>query len=322
MEKKTDSNFQYMQRVRAVLFYVSIALFIAGLPFLLSNALGYKFDPQTFRFTKTGLLVLKTQPEGAEIYFNGRLLKEKTPTTINELFPGTYFLELRLQDHYPWSANVGITAGRVTSYEHIIFFPSRPDIKQLNKQTLSSFYVDRDKNAVYYFDNKAGLLYTSDLDGNDYEAVAETIPLNPLPLRYKLSPDRKKIAYFNQRQIGISFLRRREDDAAGEPPFVLEFSKIQIRDVFWHSNNSYLILVTSKDIEALELRSDAEPLVLLALNKRNPSVFYDDASDTLYFQDSERAADGKMYDNVYKLELKQNAFAANLEEFMQRTADE
>lgn len=35
------------QKIRAILFYLSLIIFLAGLPFILSFALGYKFDAQT-----------------------------------------------------------------------------------------------------------------------------------------------------------------------------------------------------------------------------------------------------------------------------------
>jgi len=63
------------QRIRAILFYLSVVIFLMGLPFILSFALGYNFDRRTFKFTKTGLLVLKTQPSGASVYLDEKLYK-------------------------------------------------------------------------------------------------------------------------------------------------------------------------------------------------------------------------------------------------------
>lgn len=312
----------YKQKIRVIFFYVSIFLFFAGLPFLLSYALGYKFSPCTFRFTKTGMLILKTKPEGAEVYFDGNLLRDKTPTTINELFPGVYSLELKLKDHYSWNAKVTINQGEVTSYDKIILFPLRPDIKQLNKQRLTWFYVDADKGMVYYFDNEAGLIYRSDLDGNDYEKVGGIFPIYPPPFHYKFSHDKKKVLYFNQHQIGIGFLQSSKDALVFEKPFILNMPKVNIRDVFWHLNNSYIILVTAKTIEILELRPDSNSIVLAYLNKEYPDVFYDVYTNALYFQDSEKATDSQIYDNVYKIELKHKLFDLNLEGLKKHKADE
>jgi hypothetical protein len=58
----------------------------------------------------------------------------------------------------------------------------------------------------------------------------------------------------------------------------------------------------------LEARPNAQPLSLVNLNKRNSAVFYEGRNDILYFSDSQKAEDGKYYDNIYKLELKTKLF--------------
>ena len=157
------------QKIRTLLFYLCAVVFIIGLPFILSFALGYKFDTKTFRFKKTGLISIKTQPGSARIYFNSKLLKEKTPTTITELFPGEYGIKLELKEHYPWLSRVVVEAGRVTQLERIILFPVRPNIKQLNKEKTASFWVDTQKGQIYYFNQWEQIIYKSDLEGDNFE---------------------------------------------------------------------------------------------------------------------------------------------------------
>ena len=116
------------QKIRAFLFYLSVAIFLLGLPLILSSTLGYKFDRRTFKFTKAGLIALKTQPAGASVFLDDRLLNLKTPANINELLPGRYHIELELEEHYPWSGYVDVEAGKVARVEKIILFPPCPGI--------------------------------------------------------------------------------------------------------------------------------------------------------------------------------------------------
>lgn len=312
----------YGQKIRVFLFYISVFTFLVGLPFILSYALGYKFAPRTFRFIKTGLLVLKTQPQAAEVYLNGELQGEKTPVTINELLPGKYSVLLKLEKHYPWSADVYVEAGKVARFEKIILFPLRPHIKHLSKERLSHFCVDKEKDAVYYFDQETGYVYKSDLEGHNFEKAAEFIKLVPPPTEYRLSLDRKKILYFNSHQFGISYIRSQKENSSRDAPFVLNLSNQDILDVFWHSDSYHLILVTSKTIEVKEARPDSVSAILVDLNKQDPRAFYDFDTDTLYFLDSQRAADGNIYDNLYKLELNQEISNLNLEELIKRRINE
>ncbi len=295
------------QRIRAFLFCLSVIIFLIGLPFILSFALGYKFDRRTFKFTKTGLLVLKTQPSGASVYLDEKLLNVKTPATIAELLPGRYSLRLELEKHYPWFNEVNVDAGKVARLEKVILFPLRSNIKQLNRDRLSSFWVDEDRETIYYINPEDNSIYKSDLEGRDSEKIVDFLPLQPPAIKWKLSPDREKLLYFNAYQIGIVYLEPQNKISQGQP-FVLNYSDDKIIDIFWHSDNYHLVLVSRKSIEALEAQPQTEPVLLVNLNKKNTSCFYDTRTDTLYFLDYQKAADGNFYDNLYKLELNAKTF--------------
>jgi hypothetical protein len=307
------------QRIRAILFYLSVVIFLMGLPFILSFALGYKFDHRTLKFTKTGLLALKTQPSGASVYLDERLWYSKTPATITELLPGRYHLRLELEKHYPWFNEVNVDAGKVTRLEKIILFPLRSNIKQLNAERLSCFLFDEERQEVYYINPADNSVFKSDLEGRNPERVATLIPLEPPALKWKLSPDRKKLMYFNAQQVKIVNFKQ-GDKQALEEPFIFDYQEDKIIDIFWHSDSYHLILVGRKNIEALETESGALPISLVNLNKRNTICSYDTHSDTLYFLDSQKAADGNFYDNLYKLELNTRTFP--LRDLIKLKADE
>ena len=105
------------QEIRAVLFYLCVAVFFAGLPVILSFSLGYKFNPRTFKFTQTGIISLKTQPAAADVYLNGKPLDMKTPATINELLPGSYNVKVGLKGYYPWIYQANVEPRKVTRFE-------------------------------------------------------------------------------------------------------------------------------------------------------------------------------------------------------------
>ncbi|MCX5711685.1 MAG: PEGA domain-containing protein [Candidatus Omnitrophica bacterium] len=138
------------QRIRAILFYLSVLVFITTLPFILSFALGYKFNPKTLHFTKAGIIVLKTQPGSASIYLNDKLLDAKTPATIDELLPGTYQVKLTIENYYPWVDSIQVEAGKVSRFEKIILFPLRPQVTQLNQDRVTSFWIDEPSGLIYY----------------------------------------------------------------------------------------------------------------------------------------------------------------------------
>ena len=302
------------QKIRAVLFHLSVLIFIIGLPFILSFTLGYKFDSRTLKFTKAGIIALKTQPAGASMYLNGLILNEKTPATIGELLPGEYNVRIELADYYPWEEDVAVYAGQVTRLEKIILFPLRPDIKKLNKERLSSFWIDKDNRIVYYLNQDDSYIYTSDLEGDDFEDLVPYASLTPPPARFVLSQDKLKLLYFNRHQIGIAYLAIKPENLNGRQHFVIDYPRDDIVDVFWHSDSFHIILVSSRKIQVLEAKPGSEAIDLVVLNKKNSSVSYDINSDTLYFTDYQKADDGNFYNNLYKLEL--NAKILPLQELL------
>jgi hypothetical protein len=126
----------------------------------------------------------------------------------------------------------------------------------------------------------------------------------PGPVVWKLSPDKKKILFFNFRQVRVADIKRDgEEDIVSEPYFIFDYKDNSLRDIFWHSDSFHLILVSYKNIEVLEAQAGSRLVELAVLNRKNSSVHYDIASDTLYFMDSQRSPEGGLYENVYKLEM-------------------
>jgi hypothetical protein len=296
------------QRVRAILFYLSLTIFLAGLPFILSFALGYKFDRRTFKFTKTGMIVLKTQPAGAGVYLESTLLEEKTPITLNELLPGTYNLKIALEHYYPWNNVVKVEAGKVSRLDKIILFPLRSNVMQLNKEPLLTFWVDEENKTVYYINQDGDSVCSSDIEGGHYDKLASLAPIVPAALRFKLSPDKTKLIHFNKHQLGIVVFPVKRDQQISSTSFILNYPDSVITDVFWHSDSFHLILVAEKKIEVLEARPGSPFLGLVNLNHKTHSISYDLSTDALYFTDYQKADDGNFYNNLYKLELNTRAF--------------
>lgn len=295
------------QKLRAILFYLSVVIFFLGLPFILSFALGYKFNPRTYRFVKTGLIVLKTQPQGAGVYIDKKLLHERTPLTIGELLPGKYHLKVELEKHYPWAAEVNVDAGQVTRFDKIILFPVRPNVKQLNKAKISDFWVDKDKGRVYYVERQSNSIYKSDLEGEQFQKIGR-LPDVLLDVReWKISPDKEKLICFNSHQIGVIYLeyvdRLFSEDTLKSHFVILDYPERAIVNVFWHSDSYHLVVVTQDNVSVIESRAKATAVNLIALSKPDASVFYDENSDTLYFSDFQKASDGNIYDNIYRLDL-------------------
>lgn len=302
------------QRIRGVLFYLSVFAFVAGLPFILSFALGFKFNPRTFKFTKTGLISIKTYPQGAHIYLDSKLLDEKTPATIQELLPGVYDIRLELEEHYSWVTQVNVEPRKVVRLEKVIFFPVRPNIKQINQGAIASFYVDKERGRIYYLSQSENVLFVSDMEGEKFERLNSVPEGFNYPLKeLKISPDREKIVFFNERQVCIVYLNPEKSLLYGQAPVLVSYPSQRITHIFWHSDSYHLIVITDKNIAIIESSPRINPINLVNLNRMASGFFYDIDKDMLYFRDLERGADGLTYENVYKLEINnKNSVLSNI----------
>lgn len=296
------------QKIRSFLFYLSVFLFLIGLPFILSFALGYKFNTHTLKFVKTGLIFVKTQPSGAEIYLNGKLIVDRSPASMQELLPGTYKVVLELAQHYPWKGQVEVEAGKVSRVDKVILFPVRPNLQQLNQEKFSSFRVDPEKRVVYYLDQEKKVVYRSNLEANNFEDIASLPDQFTQVNGWEVSPDKRKLFIFNQHQISIIFFDAQVDYEYSGSVVFLDYSQEKIINVFWHSDSYHLVILTNKFVQVVESRQGALPINLVELNRGEAVAFYDTKEDALYFSDSQRSPEGSFYNNLYKLELSANLY--------------
>lgn len=101
-----------MTRIRILIFLLTVV--VVGLigTFAISYARGYRFDWKRFRFTPNGLLVIKSEPTGAQIFVNGDL-RTATDATVS-ISPGTYDVSVQKTGYLAWNKRLTIEKEEVT----------------------------------------------------------------------------------------------------------------------------------------------------------------------------------------------------------------
>ena len=311
------------QRIRAILFYLSVILFFILLPLILLYSFGYKLDLARFRFIKTGLIYVQTLPDGAKVYLNGRYLKKTTPLSIEELLPGKYKLSLDLESYYPWYQNVSVDSGRTTSLDKIILFPKNPYLNKINAVDIDDFYIfSEDKNYAYCISHDKTTISKSRLNPKEQEAnpVCENLALPDNVKDFSLSPDKKKIFYFNGPKLDVLYITTEKINypQIKESKFYI-ISSNRIVNAFWYSDSEHIIMVTDNAIRIYETLNQGKDniVTVLNLNDKHPKAFYDVEDDVLYFTDTQEGADGKLHRGLYRLDIGKkslSSFIKNLEE--------
>lgn len=286
---------------RAIAFYLSAAIFCVLLPIILSYALGYQIDYHNFRIYKTGILYIESRPAGASIFLNGSMYHDVTPAQIEELKPGNYKVEVRRDGFYPWEKDMAVKPNMVTRADRIVLFPVTQEMKTISQRGIGDFLVS-DRNYIYYL--KRSGLFRSNMDGGDMKRLS---PYGNWPDRIigkKFSPDGDNFLYFNSSTLGVVHLQpvvRVDEVFTGPGP---------VTDAFWYPGAGYIIVVTDKDIKAVELSGlgTRNIVSLYKFNSKPQTVYYDEGNGSLYFIDTRIGADSKEPNYLYRLDLKQKMF--------------
>ena len=295
---------------RAIAFYISVLLFFITLPVLLSYSLGYRIDYKALKVYKTGIIFINSKPSGALVYVNDKLHDNTTPAQVEELKPGAYRVKVYREGFYPWEEEMVVRPNMVTKADSIILFPVIQEMTKITRRPILDFAVS-ERDGIYYFSESG--LYRSNFDGSDLKRLSAYSDWLKGRVKKVFSPDGDKLLCFNDRKILIAYLDigkmtfKKDQDANVENVLIAEEP---IVDVFWYTGSGYIIVVTEKYINVLELRSGGRRNIatLYKFNTKPQAVSYDPNNGSLYFADTSKDGEAGQGANLYRLDLRQKFF--------------
>jgi hypothetical protein len=140
-------------RNRFLLVGFGVIAFLVVTPFIVLYARGFKIDWQNRSFVKTGAMVVRTEPEKAQIYLNDELSTSVTPTNLRFLLPGDYSIRLEKENYQSWTKRLSVRSQIVTwansDRDFITMFLKNPIVE--NNWTGSSVTVN--DNEITFLEN-------------------------------------------------------------------------------------------------------------------------------------------------------------------------
>lgn len=124
---------------------------------LVMTAMGFRYNPHTQRYQKTGMIIATNPPRESVLVLDGRKLALKPSTRIPNLLPGTYRLRVTKSGYLPWEKTVTVEPSFVVNLGTITLFRQHP-IKITNNQhylELLPYHVP--DNQVRVIDNEIWL---------------------------------------------------------------------------------------------------------------------------------------------------------------------
>src|SRR3989344_5070268 len=115
---------------RYALVTLGIIIFLVAAPVFILGIRGYIYDFENKRLVKTAILVIKTEPKGAEIAINGpKQVSKKSNTTLRFLPGGDYDISIVKDNFHSWQKRLVVRGGVVTwaaDLDKIYLLPKNP----------------------------------------------------------------------------------------------------------------------------------------------------------------------------------------------------
>ena len=110
-------------------------------------ARGYRFNPKTLKFNPNGIIVIKSDPTGAQIFIDGDL-KGATDSNIS-LAPGTYDINIKKEGYIPWYKRLTVEKEIVTEANLSLFKPT-PALTPITFSGVTSPVVSNDFSRIAF----------------------------------------------------------------------------------------------------------------------------------------------------------------------------
>lgn len=104
---------------RRVLLWVFVLAFLVLAPAVVFYTAGYRWNPKKGIIERNGTLILDTNPSAATVTLNGKIGRDRTPVTLQNVAPGTYRIRLELDGFAPWEKTLEVRAERVTFVNNV-----------------------------------------------------------------------------------------------------------------------------------------------------------------------------------------------------------
>jgi len=181
-----------MPFLRKIVFYVFLIIYFIICPMLILRLLGFVFDKPSKHWVKTGIIYVSSNPPDANVYINGLLALEKTPTVIRDLAPGNYVVRMELPNYVPWENAVPVVDKKATSIENILLIPREWDSKTIHQREISNIIGLPSANCLLTLsnDNVSNILifHLNEQDEPDYLFPQESIYREGRLVRYFTVP--------------------------------------------------------------------------------------------------------------------------------------
>lgn len=136
-----------MTKIRLLILIITAIIVPSVATLVFFYAKGYRLNSEEMTFSPNGILVVKSNPDGAQAYINGEL-KTATNNTIS-LLPGTYDISIKREGFLSWEKRIIIEKEVVTQIDAFLL-PVAPSLTPLTFSGAFSPVLSLDRSKIAY----------------------------------------------------------------------------------------------------------------------------------------------------------------------------
>lgn len=146
-----------LMKTRVILFFSTLVSLVAITVIVILWAKGYRLNKNIkggVEIKETGILLVKSYPDGAKIYLNNEL-RTATNATISGLHQGNVIISIQKEGYSSWEKIVPIESGFVTTIEAVL--PSiTPELKPLTLNGADILNLSPQNDRIAYLSDSNG----------------------------------------------------------------------------------------------------------------------------------------------------------------------
>jgi len=238
-----------------VWFWVVLSFILLAF-LLIVEASGYIINPKAKTLQPTGIILVSSQPKGANFYLNGKLY-DQTPTQIKDLHPGIYHLKIQLDQYQDWEKTVQLKAGQLIKERAVLF------VKEPKIETVAS--PEREK-VIPLFARK---------ETSVEESIKANLPKGATDFAWNERGD--TLLYRCGSEIRLYFQKASQKNDRVIARFVHEVQK-----VMWYPDFQHILFVVNHELRVIETEG-TNNTKLLPL----PSADFVVLGNTIYLQEGQ-----------------------------------
>jgi len=286
--------------LRKFAFWMTSFVFIFLTPMIVFYSIGYKFDPASSKFLKTGLISIKTFPKGVNVLVNAQKTGETTPCVLRGLLPKKYTIVLEKEGFYSYEMQVYVRPSFVSEMD-IVLVPREKNIEKLKFNfNVYRFFINKQffGEKIVFFADKG--IYILDADFKNIQKVSSMDLGNTLVNSLEgLKQYGNQLIFWNKKNIWM--IEIPESDLDIMPDIIpLYETQGEIKEVFLGMKDRYLVVHAGLNIFALDVQNPLVVFPVFTLQSQEAKIFYDERTETLFVRDSVPLSESY---SLYRIEL-------------------